>query len=310
VTTVAALCVGGVATLALSQTGGSGGLPAQEIAKHSREAYAGLTSYSDSGTVTFEMPGQPATTTSFQTRLQRPNLYRIDWTQENGLAGAAWSAGSGDYLQIMPGNQANPAALGALIAAGQGNNSQPQKMFNMKAALARSTGLSGTASSTIPGAFFEQDLGDVFVAPVFSGRHPLQREPDARVGNVDCYVVSSVLDFSQIPDNGGKPGTAATTLWIGKQDWLIHQCRTKYVEKVDDSATSDQAIDAAIRKTLAIQKQPVTPEAVAAMRPQMRLIMKQVQGTIKSSFESGVVFIQTHENIVVNQRLSAADFVR
>jgi len=49
---------------------------------------------------------------------------------------------------------------------------------------------------------------------------------------------------------------------------------------------------------------------VAAMRPQMRLIMKQVQGTIKSSFESGVVFIQTHENIVVNQRLSAADFVR
>ena len=55
---------------------------------------------------------------------------------------------------------------------------------------------------------------------------------------------------------------------------------------------------------------PVTPEAVAAMRPQMRLIMKQVQGTIKSSFESGVVFIQTHENIVVNQRLSAADFVR
>jgi hypothetical protein len=180
----------------------------------------------------------------------------------------------------------------------------------MKAALTSATGLSTSAASTVPGAFFNQDLGDVFIAPVRSGRHPLQKEPDAKVGNVDCYVLSSTLDFSKIPDNGGKPGLAATTLWIGKQDFLIHQCRTKYVEQVDASATSDQAIDDAIKKSLEMQNKPVTPEAIAAMRPQMTAIMKQVQTTLKSSFASGVVFTQTHENIVVNQKFSPADFAR
>jgi hypothetical protein len=37
---------------------------------------------------------------------------------------------------------------------------------------------------------------------------------------------------------------------------------------------------------------------------------QQVQSTIKSGFESGVVFTQTHENIVVNARSSPADFTR
>ena len=178
----------------------------------------------------------------------------------------------------------------------------------MKTALTLATGLSGSAASTIPGAFFNQDLGDVFIAPVASGRYPLQKEPDAKVSDVDCFVVSSVLDFSKIPDNKGKPGTASTTLWIGKRDFLIHQCRTKYVEKMDSSASSDQAIDEAIKKALQAQSKPATPEAIAAMRPQMRAIMKQVQGTLKSSFESGVVFTQTHENIVVNRKFSPADF--
>jgi hypothetical protein len=37
---------------------------------------------------------------------------------------------------------------------------------------------------------------------------------------------------------------------------------------------------------------------------------KQVQSTIKSGFESGVVFTQTHENIVVNEESSPAHFTR
>jgi len=120
-----------------------------------------------------------------------------------------------------------------------------------------------------------------------------------------------VLDFSQIPDNKGKPGTTSTTLWIGKRDYLIHQCRTKYVEKVGPSpAQSDQEIDDAIRKSLAMQNKPATPEAIAAMRPQMKAIMKQVQSTLKSGFAAGVVFTQTHENLVVNEKLSPAAFTR
>jgi hypothetical protein len=83
------------------------------------------------------------------------------------------------------------------------------------------------------------------------------------------------------------------------------------VEKVDSSApATDQAIDEAIKKSLEMQKKPVTPDAIAAMRPQMKAIMKQVQSTLKSGFEAGVVFAQKHENIAVNEKFLPADFTR
>jgi RNA polymerase sigma factor (sigma-70 family) len=291
---VSALLAGGVATVAISQTSSDDKL-AQEIAAKSRDAYAALSCYSDSGTVVFEMGSQTITTT-FNIRLQRPNLYRIDWIQTTGLytnQGAVWSDGSGNNLQI-----AAPDYL--MLAARQKQNPKPQKMPNMKTALAMATPLSSFAASTIPGSFFNQNLGDFF-APAASGRYPLKKEQDATIGDVDCYVVSSaMIDLSKLPDIG-KPGTVSTMFWIGKKDFLIHQCRMKYVEKAD---TSDQAIDEAIKKSLKIQNKPATPETVAAMRPQMKAIMEQ----LKSGFESGVVSTQTHENIVVNQKLSPADF--
>ena len=302
---VAALIAGGAATVAVSQTGGGDKLTAQEITGRSRVAYAALSSYSDSGTVVSEIAGQNVTTT-FNTRLQRPNLYRIDWTQTTGpytSKGVVWSDGRGDNLQITA-----PDFL--IAAAGQKKNDKPQKMPNMKTALALATPLSGSAASTIPGTFFDQDLGD-FAAPAASGRFPLQKEKDAKVGDVDCYVVSSaMIDLSKVPSIG-KHGTVSTMLWIGKKDLLIHQSRTKYVEKVDENtASSDQAIDEAIKTSLKMQNKPATPEAIAAMRPQMKTIMKQVQTTLKSGFESGLVSTQTHENIVVNEKLSPADFAR
>jgi len=298
---VAALLAGGAARMARSQTAGGDGMTAQGIAEKSRAAYAALSSYSDSGTVASEMAGQKQTLT-FHTRLQRPNRYRIDWTHETGLKipgcenGLAWSDGSGDYLLTA--------------VAGEEKNAKSDKMQNMRTALARATGPSWSAASTIAGAFFGQDLGEVFIAPAASGRYPLERGKDARVGDLDCYVVSSVIDFSKIPETG-KPGTASTTLWIGKGDFLIHQTRTKYVEKVDTSAPrTDQEVDEAIKKSLELQHKPATPEAIAAMRPQMKEIMKEVQRTLKSGFEAGVVTTQTHENMAVNEKLSPADFAR
>lgn len=291
-------------------SGGGDALPAGEIVQKSREAYAALSSYSDSGTVSSEMDSRK-TTLTFNIRLQRPILYRIDWAPEppprsaepaakwvaQFNKGAVWSDGSGDYLlAAAPGEQTNAAA---------------RKMPNMNQALTHAAGLSWSAASAVPEAFFHQDLGDVFIAPVFSGRYPLQNEKDGRLGDVDCYVVSSVLDFSKIPDNHGKPGTASTLLWIGKGDFLIHQTRTKYVEKVaSNGPPTEQAVDDAIKKSLEMQHKPVTPEAIAAMRPQMREIMKQVQTTLKAGFESGVVTTQTHEDIVVNKKFAPADFNR
>ena len=301
---VTALLAGGVATVAISQTGGGDNPTPQQIVKQAQDAYAALSSYSDRGTVVFQL-GNQAVTTTFNLRLQRPNLYRIDWSQTAGTIvskGVVWSDGSGDNLQMT-----SPAFMAA--ATGQKNTDKVQKMPDMRMALALAMPLSGFAVSTVPGIFFHQNVGD-FSTPAASGRYPLKREADAMAGGVDCYVVSSpAIDLSKIPEIG-KPGTAATTFWIGKDDFLIHQCQTKYVEKADSSAPTDQQIDEAIKTSLKMQNKPITPEAIAAMRPQMKQIMAQVQSTLKSGFESGVLYTQTHENIVVNQKFSPADFAR
>jgi hypothetical protein len=286
----------------------SGAPTAQEIIAKTQAAYAALSSYSDSGKVVSQMAGQ-TTTLTFDTQLERSNLYRINWALETGLKGAVWSNGNGDYLQINPGSPADQQSLAAISASGLKNEPTPQKMPGLSAALARATGISYSASSIIPGAFFNQKCGDVFVYPILSGRYPVQPEKDDAVGNVDCYVVSSEVDLSQASE-AGKSGTVFATLWIGKSDFLVHQTRTRYEETVDEKAmSSDAAIDDAIKKSLEMQKKPATPDAIAAMRPQMRTIMKQVQSTLKARFKAGLVMTQTHENISVNRSFSPSDFV-
>jgi RNA polymerase sigma factor (sigma-70 family) len=234
-----ALLAGGAATVAISQTGGGTKPEAPAVVAKSRAAYAALTSYRDRGTVVAEISGQNVTTT-FTMLLQRTNQYRIDWAQTAGSissTGVVWSDGNGDHLQTV-----TPDFL--MAAAGQKKNTdQPRKMPGLKQALASAAPLSASAATTLPALFFNQTVGD-FTAPALSGRYPLKSEPDARVGDVDCYVVSSgMIDLSRVPDIG-KPGTVATTLWIGKTDFLIHQSRTRYVEKADSTPT-DQAIDEA-----------------------------------------------------------------
>jgi outer membrane lipoprotein-sorting protein len=291
----------GAATVAISQTGGDEPT-AQEIAARTRDAYAALSSYSDSGKVVSEMSGQ-TNSLDFNIRLQRPNLYRIDWTQKAGLMagvpadnGVVWSDGSGDYFQTT--------------ANRVGRSAETQRVESVKTALNRAAGPSWSIAATIPGAFFNENFGDVFAYPAILGRYPIQKEKDGKVGAVDCYVVSTEMDLSKAPD-AGKPGTVAAMLWIGKTDFLIRQTRTRYKEKVDDEAlSSDQALDDAIRKSLEMQNKPVTPQAIADMRPQMKTIMKQVRNTLKAGFTAGIVMTQTHENISVNQKFSPSDFAR
>ncbi len=293
---MAALLSAAAGTAAVAGSGSGDSLTAEAIVAKSLDGYAALSSYSDSGTVATEMAGQRNTLT-FNLRLQRPNLYRVNW-QGTALTGegVAWSDGSGDFLQAT--------------APGQAKDSKAQKMQNRRSGLARAAGLSWTAAATVPQAFFKQNLGDMLLAPATSGRYPLKKETDAKIGDADCYVVSGVMDLSQLPDVR-KAGTSYTTLWIGKSDFLIRQARMRYVEKAGATAPpSDQAIDDAIKKSLEMQHKPATPEAIAAMRPQMREIMQKTQSTLKAGFAAGMVFTQTHQNIVVNQKLAPADFTR
>jgi RNA polymerase sigma factor (sigma-70 family) len=294
--TAGILLAAGVATVAVSQTGYRNKLTPQDIAKQSQDAYATLSGYSDNGIVTTEISGQMMKRT-FSIRLQRPNLYRIEWTNSMPFGdsstshGIAWSAGNGNFL-IM-----------ALL--GQEQNATPTSYQDAQTALAAATSDSGAVTGIVPAKFFNQDWSDMLKIPA-SGKSPLLREPDEKAGGVDCFVISSTIDLTTSPDTSKFPVNVKgvkqmkTTLYVGKEDHLIHQTR----QNIDLGATPNLLMsDEQIKTMMEKMKQPTTPEAIAAFRAKMADAMKGMQG-------QNVIITQTHENIVVNQKFSATDFAR
>jgi len=181
-------------------------------------------------------------------------------------------------------------------------------MHDMQFALGAAGGVSGSASSMIPGIFFSKNGGGDALFIAAAGRTQLTKLADEKIGDIDCYVVSSAIDPAKLPNNGklpnniGKIGITTTTLWIGKRDYLIHQTRTTLE---NSSITLPQISDANIKTILERQNKPTTPEAIAALRTEMEAANKQAQSALKSG---KFVFTQTHENISVNQKFSPADF--
>jgi hypothetical protein len=282
----------GATTVVISQTSGNDKWTPQEIAKEAQDAYAALSSYSDSGTIVTEDSGGN-TKTSFNIRLQRPKFYRVDWKSTGGLytaAGVVWSEGKGDFLVSGPVDQVK--------------TDQPQKMNDMQQAFASAMGVSSSAA-TIPATFYKQNYGDVLGVPA-SGRTELKKQNDEIIDGVSCCVFTSKLDATKLlaeaklPKNVGSLGITTTTFWIGKRDHLIHQTRTT-TEGM--SITMPHQSDDNIRTILERQNKPATPEAIAAWRTQMDAMMKQAQG-------AKFVFTETHENISVNEKFSSSDFSR
>jgi RNA polymerase sigma factor (sigma-70 family) len=286
--TAGILLVGGATTMVISQTTSDDKWTPQEIARQAQDAYAALSSYSDNGTVISEGGGQ-TTTTTFTTRLQRPNFFRLEWTSTGGSynsKGAAWSDGIGNFFQ-----------MGAV-----GQNIKPQKMNSMQQAFASAMGVSSSAAS-VPATFFRQPYGDVLGVPAL-GRTELTKQNDEKIGGVDCSVFTSRLDATKLlaqtklPKSVGSLGITTTTFWIGKPNHLIYQTRTT---SEGMSITMPHQSDDNIKTILERQNKPATSEAIAAWRTQMDTMMKQAQG-------AKFVFTETHENISVNQKLSASDF--
>jgi outer membrane lipoprotein-sorting protein len=223
-----------------------------EIFEKAREAYAALTSYTDKGTSVASLNGLTITTT-FTIKLARPNLYRIEWVQTNDSAYATtttkpqsvWSAGDGDFLDML----------------GQG----PKKQTNQETALSGATGISGGAAATIPSAFFKTQWGNQLGGAELNDK----QQADEKVGDVDCYVFSHALK--------GR----TSMIWIGKQDFLIHQVRT-----LTTAAAMKATMDEAAK---------VNP-SVAAHMPAF------VPHDITST--------ETHTDIVVNPKLNATDFTQ
>jgi len=284
----------GSAALVISQTTNHDKLTSQEIARQSQDAYAALTSYSDSGTTVTEMAGKN-TKTTFNIRLARPNLYRIDsimMAGPNGLKGAAWSDGSGDYFDPGTGKE---------------------KMKDMQTALAYAT-MMGNSAIAAPEIFFKLTLGDP-MSYIVTGKVETKREKDGQVGDVDCYVITSVMDTAKmraegtLPDGVGKMGTTTRLFWIGKRDHFIHQIQSSVdFSSVDLASTTlpspARLSDADIKKFLEKENKPVTAEAIAAMRASIEALTKKMQSMLKDK----VIITETHERIVVNKKFSPTDF--
>ena len=287
----AALLAGGAATVAMLQTSNGDKLTAQEIAKETQDAYATLSSYSDTGTNISTVAGQTITTTS-SIKLQRPNLYRIDWAQSlestafKGVMskGVTWSDGKGNFWVVG--------------AAGQEQKAKPEKSKDMQAALASATtAAGGWMVSTIPELFFNQNWGGMLNV----ADQTLKRQKDESINGVDCYVESSSTD----PASADAMGKSSTTLWIGKKDHFIHKTQV-IIEKMS-VATMPQVSDADIKKVLEMQNEPATPEAIAKFRPILEKTLIQTRTLMNSG---KFIYTQTRGNISVNEKFPLSDFAR
>ena len=138
-----------------------------------------------------------------------------------------------------------------------------QKQATQELALAAATGISGGAAATIPGTFFKLNWGNQLGGLVSSK----EQKADEKVGDVDCYVFTTELK-----------GTT-NSIWIGKQDFLIHQVR---------NVTSAEAMKGILAD--AAKRNP-------GMAPSAQPV-------------DGIISTETHTNIVVNQKFLPTDFAR
>jgi len=290
---LAVLLVGVGAKVVVSQTAHGADAELKQIVQKTINAYAALTSYSDSGTVT-TTGGGVTTQNAFTIRLQRPQSYFVEWNQTGGSfksGGKVWSDGTGDYFEMT----------------GAGKPGNAQKMQNMQMALGAATGVSSQAASMVPSLFFDQAFGNMLRGSL-SGATQLTKSTDERFAGVDCFVITTELDSSKLPKNSavglaskmaGRLSNTKTTFWIGKQDGLVHQTRTSVTMNNKDVTLSDSDIT----EMLKAQNKAATPEAIAETRTRMETMMKNTKA-VGGTF----VYTQVHDNIQVNQKLSEADF--
>jgi RNA polymerase sigma factor (sigma-70 family) len=289
-----ALIASGAATVAISQTSDGDKLTAQEIAKQAVDAYVGLSSYNDTGKVISEGDGQ-TTETTFNIRLQRPNLYRIDWAQTSGSKGIVWNDGTGNYF--------------VMDAANKVDSAKPQKMQTAQLALGAASAVSGSATAEIPGIFFNQNWGSQ-LAVVSSPRAHVKRLSDEKIAATDCYVIEISFDLMEQPhDTNISSAKMTTQFWIGKQDHFIRQIKSTS-ENAEVTQIKDENLkinDASLKAILERQGKTATPEAIAAIHAAMEKSIKALQG---KKVIRKFILTQTDENISVNQKFSPSDFQR
>ena len=222
-------------------------LPAQ-VFRNVQEKYASLTIYSDDGCVAIASRDGNSII-NFTTRLARPNYYLIEWRRSSEATSYPWIASP----EAVWSSSVHNLLLLTKCAV--------RKEYNREIALAHAAAPSGGATATIPQMFFNgqwADQGEPFDKVVLSEK----RQADETVGNISCYVFT-----------WGFEGRT-NSLWIGKQDFLIHQARTT-----------------------------ISPGAIRAAAANLVKDAEQIRAL------PGFTFTELHTHIVLNQQFSCSDFV-
>jgi outer membrane lipoprotein-sorting protein len=197
-------CVVFVSSLSFGQEGGSDGIDAKQLVRNVVKAYRDVQSYQDDGAVieTERRTTKSTTsTTTFEIAFQRPDLLKVEWTNDMPLGGQAHSLlisdGEDVYLWMEMGNTHS-------------------KLEDLRMGIASATGISQMAANTIPSLLLEAASGG-------STEFSVLREPsllgDEEFEGVPCYVLAAIDASDQ-----------SIKYWIGVNDFLIRK-----IERIEAS---------------------------------------------------------------------------
>jgi len=203
----------GVVTVGFSQTNAGEHLTPQAITQRSLDAYAALTSYSDTGT-SIKVKGGQTNVTTFSLRMQRTNSFILQWVQtcaDQTNQGRWWWDGHERF------------GIGLLTnIVGQATNDRPTygvDEFEIREQTGEATKVMELFFASGP---LKLSLFAFAVSWTNSG--PDRRiVTDGKVGNVDCYVLTLTTPELKHPPFPFPQGKCVTRTWIGKQDYLVHR---------------------------------------------------------------------------------------
>lgn len=318
---VSLLITAGTATVVVS-TVNRGDVEARRILERTMEKYSKLQSYRCTGTTVEEISDarHVVINGTFSMTLGRPDVYRLELEQVGPFTtnrASLWADASGHYFKNLMSQDPAPLAP----------DGRSPVRYEMKLPFTGVAGIQhnlggiadnmGGVTAIVPSMFYgaaipklNSDAWSTMSAAQGWIKSSLSEEPDESVDGIDCFVLSITTDEGK------------AWLWIGKQDGWVHQSRQRRNYKLPDM-TDKEVIEL-------LKENPSKPSlSVRKLKRRINEARRQVNETGKPATanfdlpkgQSGIntvtfhplgfrVRTQTHQNIVLNENVSPADFAR
>ena len=260
---------------------------AREVLKRVYQRYTSLSSYSSTGKTVEEIDKIPITG-SFTMRLDRANYFFVEYEQHNPSftnKGAVWSDGSGDYFANDMANKApRPPGSGVLDTNRIIKSPFPGSSHD----LSLIWDVSGGATLVVPAMFFVNQIQTAsqerawskLVQPTTWAMARLIQEPDEKVGDIDCHVLSIETD----------DGNAL--LWIGKEDFLVHQSQQRVKLKEPEFTDEDTkrlfapVLSESAKKALVQFQTPVYTNGVESLSLSLEEVTRRINDGKKKAYST------------------------